>query len=94
MPRLVPNPIGELMHPLGRIEAAITALTAKLRPVDSLPEVHKELVQVNRTLATISDLLLEIRADLAASRTVRLDGAGAVPATTAKARTSRASAAG
>jgi hypothetical protein len=79
------------MHPLGRIEDAINALAAKLRPVDSLPEVHAELVQVNHALAAISDTLLEIRADLAASRTVSLDAA---PSAGVKARSARARGAG
>jgi hypothetical protein len=67
MPRLVPNPIGDLMHPLQRIEAAIHSLSERLHPVDALPSVQEELIQVNRTLASISDCLLEIRADLAAA---------------------------
>jgi hypothetical protein len=90
MPRLVPNPIGDLMHPLQRIESAITALADKLRPVDSLPDVHEELVRVNRTLDSISDCLIEIRADLAAARTVSIDAAAGSP----KRATARSRAAG
>ena len=61
MPRIVPNPIGDLKHPLQRIEDAITSLAEKLRPVDSLPSVRKELEQVNRTLDSILIVLEEIR---------------------------------
>jgi hypothetical protein len=65
MPRLVPNPIGELMHPLERIEAAITALAARLSPGESLPSVQEELEQVNATLSSMLGLLEEIRDELA-----------------------------
>ena len=67
MPRLVPNPIGDLMHPLQRIEEAIVALTKKLRPVDSLPDVHEELLAVNRQLALVHQEIAGLRADLAGS---------------------------
>ena len=68
MPRLVPNPIGDLMNPLQRIEHAITALAEKLRPVDALPAVQAELEQVNRTLGAVLLVLEEIRDDLAGQR--------------------------
>jgi hypothetical protein len=68
MPRLVPNPIGDLMNPLQRIEHAITALAEKLRPVDALPAVQAELEQVNRTLGAVLLVLEEIRDDLAGER--------------------------
>src|SRR5439155_25411073 len=42
MPRLVPNPIGELMNPLQSIESAIKSLADRLSPVDSLPSVQEE----------------------------------------------------
>jgi hypothetical protein len=64
MPRLVPNPIGELLKPLQRIESAITGLAEKLRPVDALPSVQEELEQVNRTLSSVLVVLEDIRADL------------------------------
>jgi hypothetical protein len=64
MPRLVPNPIGELMNPLQRIEGAITSLAERLRPVDSLPSVHAELEQVNRALESMLIVLEEIRDEL------------------------------
>ena len=61
MPRIVPNPIGDLKHPLQRIEDAISALAEKLRPIDSLPSVREELEQVNRSLESILVVLEEIR---------------------------------
>ena len=64
MPRLVPNPIGDLMNPLQRIENAITALADKLHPGDSGPSVQEELGQVNRALDSILVVLEEIRDEL------------------------------
>jgi hypothetical protein len=71
MPRLVPNPIGELMHPLQRIEDAIKSLAAGLRPVDVLPSVHEELEQVNRQLESILAVLEEIRDGQAGGATAK-----------------------
>ena len=71
MPRLVPNPIGELMNPLQRIEAAIVGLTDKLHPGDSGPSVQEELGHVNRTLDSILVVLEEIRDELAADSAKR-----------------------
>jgi hypothetical protein len=68
MPRLVPNPIAELLNPLQRIEGAIVALAEKLRPVDALPSVHEELEQVNRTLGAMLIVLEEIRDELRGDR--------------------------
>jgi uncharacterized protein YukE len=65
MPRLVPNPIADLMNPLQRIENAITALADKLHPGDSGPSVQEELGQVNRALSSILIVLEEIRDELA-----------------------------
>jgi uncharacterized protein YukE len=65
MPRLVPNPIGDLMNPLQRIETAITGLTDRLHPGDSGPSVQEELGQVNQRLDSILIVLEEIRDELA-----------------------------
>jgi hypothetical protein len=77
MPRLVPNPIGELLHPLQRIEGAIVALAEKLRPVDALPSVHEELERVNATLGSMLLVLEEIRDELASDRRGGVAGAAA-----------------
>jgi hypothetical protein len=61
MPRIVPNPIGDLKHPLQRIEDAISALSKRLHPVETLPSVREELEQVNRALDSILVVLEEIR---------------------------------
>jgi hypothetical protein len=67
MPRIVPNPIGDLMHPLQRIESAISSLADRLRPVDKLPDVHSELLAVNQTLLRVLESVEGLRGDLAAS---------------------------
>jgi hypothetical protein len=66
MPRLVPNPIGDIMSPLQRIESAIVALTDRLHPGDSGPSVQEELGNVNRSLDSILAVLEEIRDELVA----------------------------
>lgn len=75
MPRLVPNPIGELLQPLLRLEGAIAKLTGELRPVNTLPAVHRELAEVNVTLAAIHETLRGLREDAAGSH----DGAPRAP---------------
>lgn len=71
MPRLVPNPLGDIMSPLQRIEAAIVALTDRLHPGDSGPSVQEELGNVNRSLDSILTVLEEIREELAADTAKR-----------------------
>jgi hypothetical protein len=71
MPRLVPNPIGDLMNPLQRIETAITSLTDRLHPGDSGPSVQEELGNVNRALDSILAVLEEIRDELVATSAKR-----------------------
>jgi hypothetical protein len=71
MPRLVPNPIGDLMNPLQRIESAITHLSARLHPGDEGPSVQEELGNVNRSLDSILLVLEEIRDELAADSAKR-----------------------
>jgi hypothetical protein len=71
MPRLVPNPIGDLMNPLQRIESAITALSERLHPGDAGPSVQEELGNVNRSLDSILLVLEEIRDELSATSAKR-----------------------
>ena len=71
MPRIVPNPIGDLKHPLQRIESAISSLSERLHPVESLPSVRDELEQVNRSLDSILTVLEEIRDQQAGSAAKR-----------------------
>jgi hypothetical protein len=71
VPRLVPNPLGDIMSPLQRIEAAIVALTDRLHPGDAGPSVQEELGNVNRSLDSILTVLEEIRDELAAESAKR-----------------------
>ena len=71
MPRLVPNPLGDIMSPLQRIEAAIVALTDRLHPGDAGPSVQEELGNVNRSLDSILTVLEEIRDELVAESAKR-----------------------
>jgi hypothetical protein len=86
MPRLVPNPIADLLSPLQRIEHAITALADKLRPVDALPAVHEELERVNRTLGAMLLVLEEIRDEVAAGSSAAAKPPGGRAATAAAAK--------
>lgn len=65
MARFVPNPIAELLQPLLRLEGAIEKLSGELRPVHTLPSVHRELADVNVALAGIHETLRGLREDMA-----------------------------
>jgi hypothetical protein len=80
MARLVPNPIADLHKPLQRIEGAVVGLADKLMPVDSLPDVHEELVEVNRSLRLVLEALEGLRDDLASFQAAQLDAAVVKPA--------------
>jgi hypothetical protein len=71
MPRLVPNPLGDIMQPLQRIEAAIKHLTTRLHPGDEGPSVQEELGNVNRALDRILLVLEEIRDEQVATSAKR-----------------------
>ena len=69
MPRLVPNPVGEVVEPLRRVELAVAGLSEELADVRSLPAIHDELVKVNATMAAVLDALQGLRRDLGESAT-------------------------
>jgi len=73
MPRLVPNPVGEVVEPLRRVELAVAGLSAELADVRSLPAVHSELVKMNETMAAVLEALQGLRHDLGGPAT---SGAG------------------
>ena len=75
------------MHPLQRIEDAVVALGARLRPVDTLPDVLDQLVTVNETLAAIHTELSGLRQDLASFQALQLGTAAR--ASTARKPTAR-----
>ena len=67
MPRLVPNPVGEVVEPLRRVELAVAGLSEELADVRSLPAIHAELVKVNATMVAVLDALQGLRHDLGAA---------------------------
>jgi len=69
MPRLVPNPVGEVVDPLRRVELAVAGLSAELADVRSLPAIHGELVKMNETMAAVLEALQGLRHDLGGSPT-------------------------
>jgi hypothetical protein len=76
MPRLVPNPIGDILHPLQQIEKAMTALTVRLQPIEELPGVHSQLVEVNEKLTTVVEAIEAMRVDLHRFYESQADGQG------------------
>lgn len=67
MPRLVPNPVGEVVEPLRRVELAVAGLSEELTDVRSLPAIHDELVKMNQAMAAVLDALQGLRGDLEGS---------------------------
>jgi len=61
MSRLVPNPLGDMLQPLQRVEAAIARLAGEIAPVGRIPDVHDELRDVNDNLRAILAELRELR---------------------------------
>lgn len=69
MARLVPNPVGEVVEPLRRVELAVAGLSEELADVRSLPAIHEELVKMNVTMAAMLEALQGLRRDLGESAT-------------------------
>lgn len=61
MARLVPNPLGDIMKPLDRIETAIRDLNGELDDIHTLPAVDRQLTQLNLGIVAILEVLGEIR---------------------------------
>jgi hypothetical protein len=83
MARLVPNPLGELLHPIQRLEEAVGELTEEIGAVQALPRIEERLDSVHDTMTAMLDVvrllhedLREFIASLDASRPV-----GATPVT-------------
>lgn len=64
MPRLVPNPLGDVMQPLQRMEKAIGQLSGELEDIKRLPKIHAELTEVNKSLVAVQGVLGEILEEL------------------------------
>jgi len=64
LPRLVPNPLGDVLQPLQRMEKAIGELSGELEDIKRLPKIHAELTEVNKSLVAVQGLLGEILEEL------------------------------
>jgi hypothetical protein len=85
VPRLVPNPVGDIMKPLHQIEQAVTSLAHRLSPIESLPDVHAELVDVNQKLTALVEAMEGMRADMTRFYESQANGHdGAKPAAAAR----------
>ena len=64
MARLIPNPIGDVTQPLGRIEKSIDKLGDQLHDIEALPRIDDHLMQVELGISAIVDVLGEIHKEL------------------------------
>ena len=64
MSRLLPNPIGDLTEPLGRIEKSVERLGGQLEDIHTLPRIDDHLAGINRGIAAILEVLGEVRGEL------------------------------
>ena len=56
------------MQPLKRIETAIEGLSGELDEIEALPRIEAQLQELNESVATMLDVLGEIRDELRAGR--------------------------
>jgi hypothetical protein len=68
MARLVPNPVGDVVQPLRRVELAVASLSKELNEIKKLPEIHAELVTLNATMGEVLEALHGLRPDSAGAR--------------------------
>lgn len=54
MPRLVPNPLGDL-------ERSLTGLNEELEALRILPEIRDQLLEVNSNLRTLCETMAELQ---------------------------------
>lgn len=66
MVRLIPNPIGDLVEPIERLEKAIHALQDQLAPVSVLPEARDHQAAARVALETLVEGAAEQRASVVA----------------------------
>lgn len=76
---LIPNPVNDMLQPLLRVEKAIGELAREIKPVGSLPSVHKELTEVNHALGELAQVNRNLAAVLEELRGLRLDLAEGEP---------------
>ena len=79
MARLVPNPIGDVMQPLKRIETAIDRLAAELDDVHVLPRIEAQLTDLNRGITAMLTALEDLRVEIHAMNEANAGGDLAAP---------------
>jgi hypothetical protein len=67
---LINNPIGELLHPISRLEAAVGELSGEICAVQTLPLIHEELGETRETMLMMLDEIRGVRADMGALTTL------------------------
>lgn len=61
---LIGNPLGELLAPISRLEAAVGELSTEISAVQELPEIREELGETRETMALMLDEVRGIRDDI------------------------------
>lgn len=61
---LINNPLGELLHPIGRLETAVAELGAEIGAVRALPEIQDELKETREAMLLMLDEVRGIRDDI------------------------------
>lgn len=64
MARLVPNPLGDLLHPIQRLEEAVGQLTEEIGAVQALPRIEQRLDSVHETMTAMLDVVRLLHEDL------------------------------
>lgn len=64
MPRLVPNPIGELTGPLSRTERTLADVRTTLQPVGELTQMAADIAATRALLETLVEEIGGLRQDL------------------------------
>ena len=64
MARLVPNPLGDLLHPIQRLEEAVGELTEEIGAVQALPRIEERLDSVHDTMTAMLDVVRLLHEDL------------------------------
>jgi len=61
---LISNPIGELLHPITRLEAAVGELSADISAVQALPHIQEELGETREAMLLMLEEVRGVRADI------------------------------
>lgn len=61
---LINNPIGELLHPISRLETAVGELSVDISAVQALPHIQEELGETREAMLLMLDEVRGVRADI------------------------------